>query len=88
MPVYRLKVDRLLWRLGDGKTVNSDVIKRRSFRDATIWPNEFFAAMYSREFTNSKRLRAEDHTGQLDKDDRQDREDRFKCDWWLDPATR
>lgn len=88
VPVYRLKVDRILWKLGDGKTVKSDVIKRRSFKDAPIRPNDFFAAMYSREFANSKRLRAEDHTGQLDKEDRQDREDRFKCDWWLDPPTR
>lgn len=86
--VYRLKVDRILWKLGDGKTVNCDVIKRRSFKDAIIRPNSFFAAMYSHEFANTKRLRAEDHTGQLDKDDRLEREDRFKCDWWVDPVTK
>jgi superfamily II DNA/RNA helicase len=81
---YRLKVDKIIWKLGDGKTVKTDVIKRRSFRDSPILPNAFFAEMYSREFSKEKRLRAEDHTGQLDKDDRLDREDRFKCDWWLD----
>jgi hypothetical protein len=81
---YRLKVDKIIWKLGDGKTVKTDVIKRRSFRDNPILPNEFFAEMYSREFSKEKRLRAEDHTGQLDKDDRLEREDRFKCDWWLD----
>lgn len=81
---YRLKVDKIIWKLGDGKTVKTDVIKRRSFRDSPIMPNAFFAEMYSREFSKAKRLRAEDHTGQLDKDDRLDREDRFKCEWWLD----
>ena len=86
--VYRLKVDRILWKLGDGKTVKSDVIKRRSFRNEPIAPNSFFAAMYSSDFTNTKRLLAADHTGQLDKDDRLDREDRFKCDWWIDPDTK
>jgi hypothetical protein len=84
VPAYRLKVDRIVWTLGDGRTVKSDVIKRRSFRDSAPKPNEFFAAMYSRDFTTVKRLRAEDHTGQLDKDDRLDREDRFRCEWWLD----
>ena len=86
--VYRLKIDRLIWKLGDGHTVKNDVIKRRSYKTTTLAPNLFFRDMYSREFVTSKQLRAEDHTGQLDKDNRLDREDRFKCDWWLDPDTK
>jgi len=86
VPTYSLKIDRILWRLGDGTSVKSDVIKRRSFRDTPILPNAFFAEMYRREFSRAKRLRAEDHTGQLDKEDRLDREERFRCDWWLDTA--
>ena len=88
VPTYSLKIDRILWRLGDGTSVKSDVIKRRSFRDTPILPNAFFAEMYRREFSRAKRLRAEDHTGQLDKEDRLDREERFRCDWWLDTAKR
>jgi hypothetical protein len=83
---FRLRVDRIVWKLGDGKTVKSDVIKRRSFREVTLPPNTFFADMYKRSGAQAKRLRAEDHTGQLGKDDRLDREDRFRCDWWLDDA--
>lgn len=86
VPTYRLKVDKIIWKLGDGKTVRNDVIKQRSFRDNLMTPNTFFAKMYRSEFTKEKRLRAEAHTGQLDKDDRLDREDRFKCDWWLDES--
>jgi hypothetical protein len=88
IPVFRLKIDKLVWSLGDGETVKNDVIKRRSYKNATLPPNVFFRDMYRRDFVTVKRLRAADHTGQLDKDDRLDREDRFKCDWWLDPDTK
>ena len=86
--VYRLKVDKILWKIGDGRTVKSDVIKQRSFRSARQRPNAFFASMYTQEFANTKRLVAADHTGQLDSETRLDREDRFKCDWWLDASKR
>jgi superfamily II DNA/RNA helicase len=85
---YRLKVDKILWRLGDSRTIKSDVIKQRSFRSKVQRPNAFFASMYAREFANTKRLVAADHTGQLDAETRLDREDRFKCDWWLDATKR
>lgn len=84
VPVYRLKVEKLLWKLGDGKTVKADVIKRRSYKNQSPRPNECFREMYRRDFTRVKRLRAEDHTGQLNTEDRQDREDRFRADWFLD----
>ena len=81
VPVFRLKVDKILWRLGDGKTVKSDVIKRRSYKDIAPAPNVFFRDMYRREFANGKRLRAEDHTGQLDSESRKEREERFRAEW-------
>jgi superfamily II DNA/RNA helicase len=85
---FRLKIDKIIWKLGDGVTVKPDVIKRRSFRDVTIKPNAFFSSMYRNEFSRHKRLRAEDHTGQLDKDSRLDREDRFRCEWWLNDSKK
>jgi superfamily II DNA/RNA helicase len=81
VPVFRLKVDKLLWRLGDGETVKADVIKRRAYKDIAPSPNVFFRDMYRREFANGKRLRAEDHTGQLDTASRKDREERFRAEW-------
>jgi hypothetical protein len=66
-----------------------DVAERLSVLDRFgHTPESAFRDMYRREFVTAKRLRAEDHTGQLDKDERLDREDRFKCDWWLDPDTK
>jgi len=76
--VYRLKIEKIIWRLGDGQTVKADLIKRRSYKDQAPRPNEFFREMYRRDFAKSKRLRGEDHTGQLDTDTRIEREDLFR----------
>jgi superfamily II DNA/RNA helicase len=84
--IFRLRIEKLLWRLGDGVTAVPDVIKRRSYKDQRPKPNEFFRDMYRRDFSQAKRLRAEDHTGQLNVENRQDREDRFRADWFLDAA--
>jgi superfamily II DNA or RNA helicase len=83
VPVFRLRIDRILWRLGDGETVKPDAIKRRAYKDQAPRPNEFFRNMY-RDFAPTKRLRAEDHTGHVKNEDRADREDRFRADWFLD----
>jgi hypothetical protein len=80
VPVYRLRIDKLLWKLGDGTTGAADVIKRRAYKDQRAKPNEFFREMYRRDFSQGKRLRAEDHTGQLNTEDRKDRENRFRAE--------
>jgi superfamily II DNA or RNA helicase len=86
VPVFRLRIEKLLWKLGDGETVKPDVIKRRSYRDQRPKPNAFFREMYRRDFSRAKRLRAEDHTGQLNVDARKEREEQFRADWFLDEA--
>lgn len=86
VPVFRLRIEKILWKLGDGETVRADPIKRRSYREQQPTPNAFFNAVYRRDFTQSKRLAAEDHTGQLGVDARQDREDRFRADWYVDES--
>jgi len=42
VPVYRLRIEKIVWRLGDGETVKSDVIKRRSYKELDPKPNLFF----------------------------------------------
>ena len=78
IPVYRLRLDKLIWRLGDGQTVKADVIKQRSYKEQVVKPNAFFQALYQRDFSRMKRLRGEDHTGQLSTDVRIVREDDFR----------
>lgn len=88
VPTYRLKIEKIIWKLGDGSNVKADVIKRRSYKDQAPRPNEFFREMYRRDFSKTKRLRAEDHTGQLSTEARQDREDRFRADWYVDETKK
>ena len=84
VPVFRLRIDKLLWCLGDGENVRPDLIKSRSYKDRKPRPNVFFRDMYTRPFSPSKRLRAEDHTGHVKTEDRADREARFRAEWTLE----
>ena len=78
VPIYRLRLDKIVWKLGDEKTVKADVIKQRSYKDQAPGPNLFFQGLYLRDFSKVKRQRGEDHTGQLGTDVRIEREDLFR----------
>lgn len=88
VPVFRLRIEKILWKCGDGETVKPDVIKRRSYKEQTPKPNVFFRDIYQRDYTQSKRLMAADHTGQLGNDARQEREDRFRAEWYIDEGKK
>ena len=75
--VYRLKIEKIVWRLGDGEHVKADLIKRRAYKDHVPKPNRFFQQVYQRKFSVSKRLVGQDHTGQLSNDLRIDWETKF-----------
>lgn len=78
VPIYRLRIDTILWGLGDGINARSEIIKRRSYKDQRTRPNIFFRDLYKRDLSSGKRLRGEDHTGQLGTDLRIQREDEFR----------
>ncbi|HNO77160.1 MAG TPA: DEAD/DEAH box helicase [Phycisphaerae bacterium] len=88
VPVFRLRIESIVWKLGDGETIKPDFIKRRSYKDQNHEPNLFFRDLYRRDFTKRKRLIAADHTGQLNVDARREREDRFRADWYRDEAKK
>ena len=88
VPVFRLRIEKIQWKLGDGETVRPDPIKRRSYKEQVRTPNAFFREIYRRDFAESKRLAAADHTGQLGVEARQDRENRFRADWYLDESRK
>lgn len=77
--LYQLRLDRVIWCLGDGETMIPDAVKQRSYRALENRPNAFFQRIYKRDYAVSKSVRGEDHTGQLRADDRIDRETRFKA---------
>jgi len=86
--IYQLKLDRIVWKPGDRSTVNHDRVKVRAFKKVIAKPNAFFQELYRTDFSKLKRLRGEEHTGQLGHDQRIDREDRFRADWYTDPAKK
>lgn len=82
--VYQLKIDKVIWTLGDGKTVRPNIVNTRSYKGVEIKPNQFFKRVYQTDFGSMKKLSSADHTGQLKNEDRLDREDRFRADWKQD----
>jgi len=78
IPIYRLRLDKIVWKLGDGETVKADVVKRRSYKGQSPRPNEFFRDLYRRDFSKAKRLFGQEHTGVLGTEDRIQREEAFR----------
>lgn len=77
--IYRLRVDCIRWLPGDKKVAFVDPVRTRSYKNvANTTPNTFFQKLYQLDFQTRKSLRGDEHTGQLQTDDRLDREDRFR----------
>lgn len=74
---WQLKYNMILWCKGDKEHVRPDRAAVRSLKDITIKPNTYFQSFYS-DGDFEKSLHAEDHTGQVDKDDRKLREQQFR----------
>ena len=89
VPVFQLRINKILWKAaGDDKAVKPDPIKRRSYKDVTLSPNNFFRNVYQQDFTDTKQLTAADHTGQLGVELRQSREDQFRAEWYIDESDK
>lgn len=76
--IYRLRLEKIIWKLGDGQSVKADMIKQRAYKEHDLKPNDFFRDLYRRDFATMKPFRGEDHTGALGTDDRIEREDFFR----------
>ena len=76
--VYALRLSKIIWKLRDEKTAPRDEVKKRSLHQREVEPNRFFQSLYKREFLHGKRLHGEDHTGQLNNDQRIQRENDFR----------
>lgn len=79
--VYRLILEKIIWRVGDEKSVRRDPVKQRSYGDFETRPNAFFRELYQTNFGKLKSFLGADHTGQLNNQDRLDREERFRAEW-------
>ncbi|MBN1159075.1 MAG: DEAD/DEAH box helicase [Bacteroidales bacterium] len=76
---YRLRVDHVVWKLGDGNTVLPDEVRLASYKEQKTEPNKFFRQFYQTDFTKfHKQFIGKEHTGQLGNSDRITRETRFR----------
>lgn len=76
--LYRLKVDSIIWKVGDGTSILADKVRILSYKDFTPKPNHYFQSFYLQRFDQLKTLEAREHTAQIKNDVRQDREERFR----------
>lgn len=92
-PIYQLKLDQIIWLVGDGRTVRRDFAKLLSYKGMELRPNQFFQHVYKRDYRKDKLLLGADHTGQLGYEDKKSREIRFRAehtndDPWPDERVR
>ncbi len=76
--VYQLRVDNIIWKEGDGKTISPDLIKQRTYRQLAPKVNEYFKRFYKIDFRSLKPLEGREHTGQINSQSRKDREKQFR----------
>ena len=77
---YSLRVDKVIWKLGDGKSVLTDEVRIVSTSDdLEIRPNAYFKRFYQQDFSKfEKSFISREHTGQIASDDRIAREEKFR----------
>lgn len=76
---YRLRLDHVLWQLGDGENVRPDEVRIASYKATRPKPNEFFKAFYCQDFKRfGATIQGREHTGQLNNEDRIIREEKFR----------
>ena len=78
---YQLDYNSILWTAGDLKTPRLDMVKVRTTGDGSdivMEPNLFFQHFYQNIPIGQVNLEAKDHTGQVDKEEREKREKEFR----------
>jgi ATP-dependent helicase YprA (DUF1998 family) len=75
---YQLRADKVIWKVGNGKRVEPDLVRQPTYKQLTQKPNEFFRAFYKTEFDQLKDIKGSEHTAQISNQDRIDRESEFR----------
>ena len=76
--IFQLRIDSILWKLGDKRNIVQDQVKNRSYKSVKQIPNAFFQNVYKTNFGKLKKYEGREHTGQIDNEDRIDREEKFR----------
>lgn len=77
---YQLKVDKIIWKLGDGENILTDEVRiNMTGEELKVKPNQYFKSFYQQDFKAfDKFFRASEHTGQISSGERIEREDKFR----------
>ncbi|CAM3007531.1 DEAD/DEAH box helicase [Flavobacterium frigoris] len=77
---YRLRLDQVVWKLGDEKTVEIDKVRINAIEEIEIAPNKYFQNYYKVNYSSlNKNIYGAEHTGQLPSAERQQREIDFRA---------
>lgn len=75
---YQLKLSEIIWEYCDKDNYELDIITHSRIKDRKIKANSFFKQLYQKSLTNRKTYLASEHTGQINNEQRQEREGKFR----------
>lgn len=76
---YQLFYSSILWEKGDEKNVRTDLTRIRTINNNIVYvPNKYFQNFYKSIPLSNINLEAKDHTGQVPKMEREEREQQFR----------
>ncbi len=76
--LYQLRIDKILWKAGNGVNVRQDPVKLRSYQNNEHKPNEFFKSLYETNFSRYKNFIGDVHTGQNSNEEKKISEEKFR----------
>jgi len=79
VPGYLLPADAMRWRAGDGTRAFHDPLSIPRAPEEGIRPNPFFVSYYQSTALGTQGLEAREHTAQVQYEDREKRENRFRA---------
>ncbi len=75
---YQLNLSSILWEYADEETYDLDIIKHNRIKNREVKVNHFFKKLYKSNPAKHKIYLAAEHTGQIDNELRQEREEKFR----------
>ncbi|MBI5446628.1 MAG: DEAD/DEAH box helicase [Deltaproteobacteria bacterium] len=78
VPGYQMPADAMVWKGGDGSQAFHDPLQTPRAPEGGIKPNPFFVHYYRTLAYDAKGIEAREHTAQVQYEDREEREQRFR----------
>lgn len=75
---YRLRLDKVLWKLGDSEQVRVDEVRQYRYKELASRPNRFFQNLYKQGLPAGHGVVGREHTAQIDAAERVRREQDFR----------